>query len=317
MVSIFFSYSHRDEDYRNELEIHLTMLKREGIIGTWHDRRIGAGKGIDSEVSEHLQTADIVLLLVSPYFLASDYCFNLEMKRALERHEKGETVVIPVIVHPCDWNTAPFGRLRATPPDGKPISKFPNMHDAYLAVVTDIRQAASRLAAERGVAVIPAQPTLAAAVRTATEPRSSNLRLKKTFTDKDKDDFLDSGFEYIANFFEGSLDELRDRNPGIATRFIRIDKTHFTAAIYVAGTKRATCRIWHSGRNSFSGGIGYSVNDSGSDSGFNEALSVIEDGYSLQFKPLGLASRGRSVREALSQQGGAEYLWSVFILPLQ
>ena len=73
-----------------------------------------------------------LLLLASPYFIASDYCYDIEMKRALERHHKGEARVIPVILHPCDWQNTPFGKLRATPPDGKPVSKFPNQHDAFL-----------------------------------------------------------------------------------------------------------------------------------------------------------------------------------------
>ena len=88
MVSLFFSYSHRDEEFRDELEIHLAMLKREGSISAWHDRRIDAGAKLHDDISEHLETADIIWLLVSPYFLASDYCYEREMTRALERQKK-------------------------------------------------------------------------------------------------------------------------------------------------------------------------------------------------------------------------------------
>ena len=124
MVRVFFSYSHRDEDLRDELEIHLSALKREGVIETWHDRRIGAGKDLDVEIDAKSEVAQIILLLVSPYFIASDYCYDVEMERAMERHRSGEARVIPVILHPCDWLHTPFGKLRATPPDGKPISKL-------------------------------------------------------------------------------------------------------------------------------------------------------------------------------------------------
>jgi len=110
MIELFFSYSHRDEAYRNELENHLAVLKRQEIE-TWHDRRIGAGKDIHGQISEYLERSRIVLLLVSPYFLASEYCYDVEMKRALERHEAGEARVIPVIIHPCDWQNSPFGPL--------------------------------------------------------------------------------------------------------------------------------------------------------------------------------------------------------------
>ena len=86
MVKVFFSYSHRDESLRDELEVHLSALKRQGIIDTWHDRRIGSGKEIDSEISQNLEDANIILLLVSPYFIASDYCYDVEMTRALEKN---------------------------------------------------------------------------------------------------------------------------------------------------------------------------------------------------------------------------------------
>src|SRR5204862_4845362 len=115
-------------------------LKRQGVIDMWHDWRIGAGKEVDREISEHLEEADIILLLVSPYFIASDYCYEVEMKRALERHEQGEARVIPVVLHPCAWQGTLFGKLMAVPTDGRPISKFPNQHDAFLEVTNAIRK---------------------------------------------------------------------------------------------------------------------------------------------------------------------------------
>ena len=84
MLRIFFSYSHEDEDFRNALEIHLSALKRQGIIETWHDRRIGAGDEFENQISEHLEEDEIILLLVSPYFIASNYCYDVEMKKAME-----------------------------------------------------------------------------------------------------------------------------------------------------------------------------------------------------------------------------------------
>jgi TIR domain len=145
MAMLVFSYSHNDSELRDELEIHLTALKRQGVIDTWHDRRIGAGKEFNREISENFNEADIILLLISPYFIASDYCYDVEMKRAMERHENGEARVIPVILEPCDWQKLPFGKLTATPTDGKTISKFPNKHDGFLEVTRAIRKAAEEL----------------------------------------------------------------------------------------------------------------------------------------------------------------------------
>ena len=90
MASLFFSYSHADEALRDQLEKHLSALKHQGKIETWHDRRILAGQTFSSEIDSHLESADIILLLVSPDFLASDYCYEVEMRHALERHQRGE-----------------------------------------------------------------------------------------------------------------------------------------------------------------------------------------------------------------------------------
>jgi hypothetical protein len=149
MAKLFFSYSHRDSDLRDEMEIHLAALKREGVIETWHDREIRAGEEFENEISQNLEEADIILLLISPYFIASNYCYEIEMKRAMQRHEKGDARVIPVILEPRDWQKLPFGKLTATPTDGKPISKFPNKHDGFLDVTRAIRNAAEDLCGSR------------------------------------------------------------------------------------------------------------------------------------------------------------------------
>ncbi|MFS1421220.1 TIR domain-containing protein [Vibrio splendidus] len=148
MAELFFSYCHRDEDLRNELEVHLAMLKRQGVINTWHDRQITAGSELDPVISDNLEKSDVILLLISAYFLGSDYCYDIEMKRALEKHKAGEATVIPVILHPCDWQSAPFGKLRATPTDAKPVSMYENLHEALSIVSKDIREACMRQAKE-------------------------------------------------------------------------------------------------------------------------------------------------------------------------
>lgn len=314
MVTIFFSYSHKDEDLRNELEIHLAALKRQGVISTWHDRRISAGDEFAGKISENLESADIILLLVSPYFIASDYCYEVEMNRALERHEAGEARVIPVILHPCDWHHTPFGKLLAVPSDGKPVSKFPNMHDAFLEVTQAIRSAAGNLRGTATTADATVIPTPRSAPVHELGPRSSNLRIKKTFTDRDKDKFLEDAFDYMAKFFEGSLGELAQRNPGVDGHFRRIDASRFTATVYLGGKALSRCKISYGGRCSFLSGINYSVNDSLDDTSFNEQLSVEDDGYTLNLHPLGMAMCSQ---ETLSVEGAAEFFWELFIRPMQ
>jgi hypothetical protein len=93
-ISLFHSYSHRDEELRDRLEEHLGGLRRRGLIENWHDRRIGAGSEWKDAIDEHLATADIILLLISSSFINSDYCWDKEMTKALARHDKGEARVI-------------------------------------------------------------------------------------------------------------------------------------------------------------------------------------------------------------------------------
>lgn len=145
-IEVFYSYAHEDEKLRNELEKHLTLLEREGVIRGWHDRKIGAGKEWQNEIDTHLDSSQIILLLVSPNFIASDYCWDVEVRRAMQRHEAKEARVIPVILDFVDWKSAPFGRLQALPKDAKPVKKWGNYNKAFLSVAEGIRLVAKELA---------------------------------------------------------------------------------------------------------------------------------------------------------------------------
>ncbi len=215
MISVFFSYSHKDEALRDQLEVHLSMLSRQEVISVWHDRRLLAGDELDSGISTDLEKADIILLLVSPDFLASEYCYSKEMLRALERHDAGEARVIPVILRPCDWQKAPFGKLLVAPADGKAVTKWPDRDDAFLDITHAIRRVAETNASIGEAGKRPSSPAQAQSRSPKADgPRSSNLRMLKTFSEHDRDVFLDDSFEFMARFFENSLQELKARNPG-------------------------------------------------------------------------------------------------------
>ena len=106
------------------MEEALALLKRQGLISDWHDRKIGAGDEWKGAIDKNLEEAQVILLLVSASFIASDYCWDIELKRAIERHDRGEARVIPIILRPCVWNTSPFGKLQALPKDAKPIVEW-------------------------------------------------------------------------------------------------------------------------------------------------------------------------------------------------
>ncbi|MBE9034770.1 toll/interleukin-1 receptor domain-containing protein [aff. Roholtiella sp. LEGE 12411] len=145
-IELFYCYAHEDEKLREQLEKHLSSLKREGVITDWHNRKIGAGKEWQNEIDTHLNTSHIILLLISPNFMYSNYCWDVEVKRAMERYEAQEARVIPVILESVDWINAPFGRLQPLPERGKPVKKWGNRNDAFLSVAKGIRIAAKELA---------------------------------------------------------------------------------------------------------------------------------------------------------------------------
>lgn len=137
---LFISYSHRDEELRDDLVKHLTSLKREGLIEIWHDRDLTPGTNIDDAISDRLASADIVLILVSPDFIASEYCYSTEMRKAMGRFSWGECLVVPIILRPVDWHNTPFAKLLALPTDGKPITMWDNRDQAFTQVVDGIRR---------------------------------------------------------------------------------------------------------------------------------------------------------------------------------
>jgi serine phosphatase RsbU (regulator of sigma subunit) len=155
-VELFFSYSHKDRDLREELERHLALLKRQGFISVWHDRQIAAGTEWEREIDGHINSAKVILLLVSADFISSHYCYDLEVKRAMERHDAGEARVIPVLLRAVDWHGAPFSRLQAVPTGGVPVTSWDNRDEALADVARAIRQAVTELAG-RSLAIGAAQ----------------------------------------------------------------------------------------------------------------------------------------------------------------
>jgi len=316
MPSVFFSYSHLDEGLRDQLEKQLAILKRQGVIETWHDRRIAAGENIDSAINEHINIDEIILLLVSADFLASDYCYDVEMTRAMERHGKGDAIVIPVILRACEWQQAPFGKLKAVPLDGRPVNKWPDIDEAFLQVAKAVREAAERISGSgKSTRTLPNVPTTATAQIHDLGPRSSNMRLAKIFSQRDKDQFKLQTFEYIARFFENSLAELGRRNPGFDGHFRRVDASRFFATVYRNGEAVARGTIFMGG-DTFGNGINYVQGETTSSNSMNEALTVEADDQALHLTSMGFGF-GANRDPKLSQEGAAELLWNHLIGSLQ
>lgn len=149
-IEVFFSYSREDKPLRDKLEIHLSSLRQQGVISSWHDRQIVAGSEWEEEIDRHMRTADIILLLVSPDFVASKYCYEIELPDAMARHEAKEAYVVPILLRPtAGWKNLPFAKLQVYPSGGKPITHWKPQDNAFVDVVEGIEKAVRELLAER------------------------------------------------------------------------------------------------------------------------------------------------------------------------
>ena len=137
---VFYSYSHKDEDYKNALEAHLRILAKKGLISEWHDRKIEAGDDYRAKIDENMQNADLIIMLVSADFLASDFIWDEEMKFAVEKAEKGEVKLIPIIIRAVNWRGAPFAKFEVLPRDGKAVMEWENPDAAWRNVSEGIQK---------------------------------------------------------------------------------------------------------------------------------------------------------------------------------
>lgn len=140
-ANVFVSYSHKDGRFLEALENQLKLLKHKGYVEWWSDVQLVPGDDWRLVIDDKLENADIVILLVSIYFLSSDFCWEVELKQAIERHNKGTARVIPVFVRSCKWQKTPIEGLHGIPEGGKPVQKWPDKHEAWTSVADGIEKA--------------------------------------------------------------------------------------------------------------------------------------------------------------------------------
>jgi hypothetical protein len=240
------------------------------------------------------------------------------MARAMTRHEAGEAIVIPIILRACEWHGAPFGKLNATPPDGRPVTQYPDRDQALLEVAKAVRAAAEHLQSRDTKTTVHTtyKPAQALTTNKRSGPRSSNLRVAKQFSERDRDAFKVESFEFMAKFFENSLTELAERNPSIEGNFRRIDANRFSTKIYKHGKAVGQCTVFLGDR--FAAGIAYSSSETLESSAYNELLSVAADEQAMYLRPLGIVTmRSGNDHAKLSQEGASEIYWSMLIERLQ
>jgi TIR domain len=144
-LEIFCCYAREDRDMLDHLKKHLTPLERQGWINIWSDTNLNAGVEWEKELRRHLEKADIILLLISPDFMASDYCYSTEMDRAIERHNEGSVQAIPILLRPTLWQYAPFAKFQMVPTNATPITSWLNRDAAFLDVAMQVNQVVAEL----------------------------------------------------------------------------------------------------------------------------------------------------------------------------
>src|SRR5579859_6345696 len=149
IVKIFLSYAHEDKSHRDELEKHLTVLKHSGHIQIWYDRDIQPGEIREQKIITYLSAADLILPLISHDFIASEYCWSMEMQHAIQKYRNGEAHVVPILLSPCDYQGTLISQLEVLPTGGKAVTSWSRRQEAYVDVVRSIRTLVERMLAQK------------------------------------------------------------------------------------------------------------------------------------------------------------------------
>jgi len=138
--TLFVSYSRKDEKYLEDFKVQTAGLRRNNQMELWTDQDITAGKVWEKTLKQQLESADIIVFLLSPDFIASDYIYDVEITKAIERHDNGEVIIVPVLIRPCDFDSTPLTKFQALPKNAKPIKKWEDTDEAWMDVVIGLKK---------------------------------------------------------------------------------------------------------------------------------------------------------------------------------
>jgi hypothetical protein len=301
---LFISYSHADARLLERLHKHLAQLKREGSVSEWYDREITAGGHIDAEIGDQLAAADIFMAALSPDFIASAYCYEVELQRALEREERGDLIIVPVIFEPCDWLATPLGKFKALPEDGKPVSEFTNENAALLGVTSELRRLISkskRPIKVKGSNVAPDTFPVLADVR-------SRYRIKRDYDQIDKRDYVERAFNEIKRFFEASAAEIRSV-PELEAEFTERSSDVFSCTVINRGLRRSLETI-HVRRGGSFGDIDVVYGERPAENTSNGGFYAKSDEYEMYLSSSFFRSMGHGDdHKRLTPSDAARLLW--------
>lgn len=311
-VKIFVSYSHKDELFKQELETHLSLLKRQNLISVWNDRRIEPGDNWASKIDENLVSADIVVILISSDFIASDYCYEVEMKKAFDLHKEGRLTLIPFVLRYCDWHSAPFGAIQGLPRDARPVDAFTRRDEAYLQLVSKIRGLAKESTHPAPNVKFDASKVNPDLDHTSAK-RSSNLHIRRKPTDLDKKRYVETAFKIICEFVRASAQELSHRNDDVET-VENVAPDRLEVSVFIRGSCESKMSIWRSsewGNDS----IRYSTSGNSANA-WNGEFTLREVDDNLGFNSMATTIYS-SQNKMMTIDECAEEAWDEIMKPLQ
>lgn len=284
----------------------MSVLQREGSVETWTDHQIMPGGKLDGEVSRALLRSDLFIALVSPDYLASNYCYEKEFEEALRMAETGQIKIVPVILEPCDWLSSPFRQFLALPKDGKPVSEWTNSNIAYLDVVSGIRRIVSTGAL---------QPAAVSSGGTTGVSSGRRIKIKQEFDSIQRSEFTDLAFNVISEFFKHSCDELNGIED-LRAKYYQMSESAFTCTVVnrgIKGGREANITVHNGkGRRHHFGDINYVFEAHADPNSSNGSIRVSADDYNM-YLSLGMGVlTGRDDTKYDAQQA-AEALWLEFI----
>jgi len=285
-------------------------MRRDHLVSAWYDHAILPGTNLDEAIRSEMESANIFLALLSPDYLDSNYCYENEFEFALERARDGALRLVPVVAEPCDWLSSPFREFMALPKEGKAISEWTNVNNAYLDIVNGLRRVVTAPKTDLGDAEPRAQ--------SSGEP-SRKIRVKRDFDAIEKAEFADKSFEVARNYFRAASAELSAASEDLRTRIEDMTSTGFTCTIVNrAKMPKAEAHITvHNlkSRHSGSGGdISYVFQPHAEPNTSNGHIRVEADEYNLFLSTDGYAGYGGHGEKAkYSPNQAAEWLWNKFV----
>lgn len=332
-MKAFISYSHKDEEMLGRLHTHLKPLRRSGLLESWYDREIIAGSDLDSEISREMSEARLFLMMVSPDFLASDYCVDKEMSHAIDRHNAGSARVVPIILEPCSWEMSPLSKLKAVPKDGKPISTWSNQNEAFHDAVGEI----VRIIESNGHGIMksttptapqspPIPPNGGADEQSLRDtadappipPMDSQYKIKREFDAIDVNEYRDYAFAVIRDYFEIRTAEINSI-PKLRGRFTARTDAMFNCTAINSSIQNGTAHIWvftDGGNGSMAtvgGEITISFDEGLPTNSANGWFRVVSDDHELYLEAVLFSHGFQPSENHLSPEAAAEILWLDFI----